>query len=116
MARRPPGATKLEVDLIDDDKSEWIDRNTRSIPASSERKFSRLSEETPDSVQPAGRSSEHLFQGTSRNSTISDALFMSPTSRMLYDRSSQHESNQAAGLLESQASQFLDFIIAKLCP
>jgi hypothetical protein len=104
MSRRLPGAIKVDVDENDDDRSEWIDaKNTRrSVPAS-ERKFSGSAQmpSQEDFTPQAKRSSENLFHRTSRNTTSSEALFMSPTSRLLYDRTSQQESNQDAGLLES---------------
>ncbi len=119
MARRPQDATKLDVDLSDDERSEWIEsKNTRSIPASSERKFSRSAQmpNQVDSAQHVGRSSENLFQRTPRVSTSSEALFMSPTSRMLYDRSSQSESNQATGLPEYVIVTFRQLYFYKVEP
>jgi hypothetical protein len=95
--RRPQGITKLNIDLSDDDRSERIDvKNTRrSIPAPGSAQLPNQVE----SMQKTTRSSD-LFQRTYRASTSSEALFMSPTSRMINDRSPQPESNQAAGLPE----------------
>jgi hypothetical protein len=102
--RRPQGATKLDVDsvnLSEDGRSEWTD--AKNILGSIPRKYSgsaQVAASQMDPLQQTGRSSETPFHPTFRNTASSDALFMSPTSRMIYDRSLHDGSGQAEGLCD----------------
>lgn len=108
MVRRPEGATDLDtLDVSEDGRRQWTDvKNARETVPPPERRTFAGSVHTPntaDHMQPVGRNSETPVQPTFRNTASSEALFMSPTSRMLYDRSVLDESGQAEGLFESYA-------------